>query len=76
MTESTRKARSLTRQDCEMVELVAQGYNNKEIAENMAITEQMVKNRLGSIFMKLGVSDRLELALYAVYEGSLISAQR
>ncbi len=59
-----------------MVELVAQGYNNKEIAENMAITEQMVKNRLGSIFMKLGVSDRLELALYAVYEGSLISAQR
>ncbi len=42
MTESTRKARSLTRQDCEMVELVAQGYNNKEIAENMAITEQMV----------------------------------
>src|ERR1700680_308039 len=49
----------------EIVVLVAQGYKNKEMAEKMFISEQTVKNHLHNIFDKLGVSDRLELALYA-----------
>ena len=48
--------------------LVAQGYKNKEMAEKMFISEQTVKNHLHNIFDKLGVSDRLELALYAIHK--------
>src|SRR6202158_109757 len=51
----------------EIVQLVAQGYKNKEMAEKMFISEQTVKNHLHNIFDKLGVSDRLELALYAIH---------
>jgi DNA-binding NarL/FixJ family response regulator len=47
--------------------LVAQGFKNKEMAERMFISEQTVKNHLHNIFDKLGVSDRLELALYAIH---------
>jgi len=53
----------------EIVALVAQGYKNKEMAEKMFISEQTVKNHLHNIFDKLGVSDRLELALYAIHKG-------
>jgi two-component system nitrate/nitrite response regulator NarL len=52
-----------------IVALVAQGHKNKEIAKKMLIAEQTVKNHLHNIFDKLGVSDRLELALYAVHKG-------
>ena len=53
--------------DREIVALVAQGFKNKEMAEKMFISEQTVKNHLHNIFDKLGVSDRLELALYAIH---------
>ena len=53
--------------DKEIVALVAQGFKNKEMAEKMFISEQTVKNHLHNIFDKLGVSDRLELALYAIH---------
>jgi two-component system, NarL family, nitrate/nitrite response regulator NarL len=48
---------------------VAQGYKNKDIAEKLSITEQTVKNHLHNIFEELGVSDRFELSLYAIYNG-------
>jgi two-component system nitrate/nitrite response regulator NarL len=51
----------------EIVRLVAQGYRNKEIGERLFISEQTVKNHLHNIFDKLGLSDRLELALYAIH---------
>ena len=47
---------------------MAQGFKNKEMAEKMFISEQTVKNHLHNIFDKLGVSDRLELALYAIHK--------
>lgn len=52
----------------QVVSLVSQGFRNKEIAERMFISEQTVKNHLHNIFDKLGVSDRLELALYAIHK--------
>ena len=52
----------------QVVDLVSQGYRNKEIAERMFISEQTVKNHMHNIFDKLGVSDRLELALYAIHK--------
>ena len=57
----------LSQREREIVVLVAQGFKNKELAERMFISEQTVKNHLHNIFDKLGVSDRLELALYAIH---------
>ncbi len=57
----------LSQREREIVTLVAQGFKNKEMAEKMFISEQTVKNHLHNIFDKLGVSDRLELALYAIH---------
>jgi two-component system, NarL family, nitrate/nitrite response regulator NarL len=56
----------LSPREAEIVSLVAQGFKNKEMAEKMSISEQTVKNHLSNIFDKLGVSDRLELALHFV----------
>ena len=58
----------LSGREREIVALVCQGFRNKEIAEKMFISEQTVKNHLHNIFDKLGVSDRLELALYAIHK--------
>jgi two-component system, NarL family, nitrate/nitrite response regulator NarL len=62
-------AAALSQRELEIVILVAQGYKNKEMAERMFISEQTVKNHLHNIFDKVGVSDRLELALYAIHNG-------
>ena len=56
----------LSRREMELVRLVVQGFKNSDIAEKLSISEQTVKNHLHSIFEKWGVSDRLELALYAI----------
>jgi DNA-binding NarL/FixJ family response regulator len=64
-----RERSPLSNREREIVALVAQGYKNKEMAEKMFISEQTVKNHLHNIFDKLGVSDRLELALYAIHKG-------
>ena len=47
-----------------MVQAVVGGYTNKEIAEKLAISQNTTKHHLSSIFDKLGVSNRLELALF------------
>jgi len=64
-----RERSPLSAREREIVGLVAQGYKNKVMAEKMFISEQTVKNHLHNIFDKLGVSDRLELALYAIHKG-------
>jgi DNA-binding NarL/FixJ family response regulator len=53
---------------------VTQGLRNKEIATEVGTTEQVVKNYLRKIYDKLGVSDRLELALYSMHHKLLGSA--
>src|SRR5579863_4892482 len=67
-TGKGRERSPLSTREREIVGLVAQGYKNKEMAEKMFISEQTVKNHLHNIFDKLGVSDRLELALYAIHK--------
>lgn len=66
-SKSSRERAQLSQREREIIILIAQGYKNKEIAEKMFITEQTVKNHLHNVFDKLGVSDRLELALYAIH---------
>ena len=46
--------------------LVVRGFRNNEIGDELQISEQTVKNLLHSAFKKLRVSDRLELALFAL----------
>lgn len=55
---------SLTDTEKEIVSLICQGYRNKEIAQKLDVSEQTVKSHCNRIFKKVGVSDRLQLALY------------
>ncbi len=63
-----RGASPLSARETQVVGLTSQGFKNKEIAQRMFISEQTVKNHLHNIFDKLGVSDRLELALYVIHK--------
>src|SRR6202795_4548017 len=72
----SRERSPLSQREREIVQLVAQGYKNKEMAEKMFISEQTVKNHLHNIFDKLGVSDRLELALYAIHKGLHLNGEQ
>jgi len=60
-------AATLTRRETQVALAVLEGASNREIAQKLGLGEQTVKNHLSSIFDKLGVSSRLELALYAVH---------
>jgi two-component system, NarL family, nitrate/nitrite response regulator NarL len=55
----------LTAKELKVIEAVLEGDTNKAIAERLSISEQTVKNHLTNIFNKIGVSNRLELALFA-----------
>jgi len=57
----------LTFRERQIVSAVVDAYQNKEIAEKFAISEKTVKHHLTNIFNKVGVSNRLELALFAVH---------
>lgn|SRR5487761_720421 len=57
----------LSPKELEIITCVTQGMRNKEIAYQLGTTEQVVKNYLRKIYDKLGVSDRLELALYCLH---------
>ena len=53
-----------SRRQLRVIELVAQGFKNKEIANELQIGEHVVRNYLGKIYDKIGVSNRVELALW------------
>ncbi len=59
----------LTRRDVEVLELVARGATNKEIAQQLCITENTVKIHLHNILEKLHLENRIQAAMYAVREG-------
>ncbi|HEX8713671.1 MAG TPA: response regulator transcription factor [Terracidiphilus sp.] len=65
-SNSTKGAFGLTPREMEIVTTVVGGYSNAEIARKYEISEQTVKHHLSSIFNKVGVFNRLELALFAV----------
>jgi two-component system, NarL family, nitrate/nitrite response regulator NarL len=67
--ETKQKKFGLTPRELEIVAAVVAGYANREIAEYFKISEDTVKHHLSNIFDKLGVSTRLELALFAVNQG-------
>jgi DNA-binding NarL/FixJ family response regulator len=56
----------LTPREVEIIDKIAQGHSNKEVGKAFSICERTVKHHLTSIFTKVGVSSRLELALFVV----------
>lgn len=65
----TAKIETLTGREREVINLVGEGLKNKGIAGRLYISETTVRHHLTSIFAKLGVSDRLELVIYAYRHG-------
>ena len=64
--------RSLSRRETEILQLVANGAGNQEIAAHLGISEQTVKNHLGSIFTKLRVRRRAAAAAHALKQGWVV----
>jgi two-component system nitrate/nitrite response regulator NarL len=60
----------LTDRELKLVQLVAEGRTNRDISQELRLSEHTVRNYLFRIFNKLGVSTRLELALYAINQRS------
>src|ERR1035437_7160593 len=56
----------LTKRESQVVHWISEGLPNREISQKLGISEHTVSNYLFRIFNKLGVSNRLELALYAI----------
>lgn len=64
--KESRKNFGLTPREMEVVTSIVGGYSNKEIAHKLTLSEQTVKHHITNIFDKLGVSNRMELTLFAV----------
>lgn len=56
---------NLTAREVEVLQLIAEGMINKEIAKHLYISEKTVKNHVSNIFKKINVSDRTQAAIYA-----------
>jgi two-component system nitrate/nitrite response regulator NarL len=67
--EQAKKQFGLTSREMDVVGAVVSGFTNRDIAGKYSISEQTVKHHLRNIFDKLGVSNRLELALFAINHG-------
>jgi len=61
---NARGAELLSKREADVVRLVVDGLNNRDIALQLALTEHTVRNYLFHVFEKLGVSSRVELVLY------------
>jgi DNA-binding NarL/FixJ family response regulator len=59
---------TLTHREKTIISYLMQGWRNREISTHLSISEQTVKNHLRTIYDKVGVSDRLELVLYAIHQ--------
>jgi DNA-binding NarL/FixJ family response regulator len=64
---SPRPKQKISDKELLIISCVTQGMRNKEIAREIGTTEQVIKNYLRKVYDKLGVSDRLELALYCIH---------
>jgi DNA-binding NarL/FixJ family response regulator len=60
-------ANSLTQREEGVIHLVAEGLTNRDISQHLNLSEHTVRNYLFRIYNKLGTSNRLELALYAIH---------
>ena len=66
---------SLTSREMEVLEYVAKGMTNKEIAQTLSITHHTVKAHVASIIKKVGVKNRLDAVIKCVMNGTIKVAQ-
>jgi two-component system, NarL family, nitrate/nitrite response regulator NarL len=66
----------LTKREMQILGLAVAGRTNRDIAKRIAISEQTVKHHLTNIFDKVGVYNRLELALFAIHHGLISGAAK
>jgi DNA-binding NarL/FixJ family response regulator len=64
--DAGRKRFGLTPRELQIVSAIVAGYSNRDIAQRLTVSQDTVKHHLTNIFDKCGVSNRLELALFAV----------
>lgn len=62
-------APGLTLREIEVLDCVAQGFSNRDIAEALFVNEQTVKNHMTSIFRKLEVEDRVQALILSIKRG-------
>jgi DNA-binding NarL/FixJ family response regulator len=67
--EDTQRDGALNQRDLTLLRLLAAGYNNRQIANELNLAESTVKNSLSALFQKIGVRDRTQAVLYAFAEG-------
>lgn len=65
--DSASPIQTLTAREMRVIAAVVEGATNRDIAEQLGMSEQTVKNHLSHIYDKVGVSNRLELALFAIH---------
>lgn len=68
-TEAKQEIINLTRREKDVLALLVRGNSNKDMADQLFISEKTVKNHLTSIFKKLGVKDRTQAAVFALKNG-------
>lgn len=64
--QNSSEAKSLTRREKEILLLISEGISNKQIAEQLFISENTVKNHLKNLLEKLKLENRVQLAIYAI----------
>jgi DNA-binding NarL/FixJ family response regulator len=64
----------LSPKEMRIVAAIVRGFKNREIAESVGTSEQVIKNALRAIYDKMGVNDRLELALFVLHHRALAHA--
>ena len=69
-----RHSNRLTPREVQVAALVYEGLTNREIGQSVGTTEQVIKNYLRNVYDKIGVSDRLELALFTIHHRILNEA--
>ncbi|MBB4891177.1 DNA-binding NarL/FixJ family response regulator [Streptomyces olivoverticillatus] len=69
----TRALSLLTPREREVLELVAQGKSNRQVASSLDIAEKTVKNHLSAVFAKVGAADRTQAVVFGIRGGIAIS---
>jgi DNA-binding NarL/FixJ family response regulator len=69
LTKAPTRGQDLSDRELTMLRLLAQGYNNRQIADALNLAESTVKNNLSALFQKLGVRDRTQAVIYAISHG-------